>query len=266
MKKLVALVLALSLCALTLAGCSGSGSNSLSDWEYIQDKGTLTIGITYFEPMNYFDGDGKLVGFETEFAEAVCAELGVEPVFQEIEWEQKETELKSRNIDCIWNGLTITDERKENMAFSTPYVNNYQAVVIRKADADKYTDLASLSGAKLCAENGSAGEEAIQGDENLSGAAYTAMDAQKSALLEVKAGASDAAVIDVVYANAVVKDDTDYSDLMIMDVELAQELYGIGLRLEDTETLEKINAAIEKVKADGTLDALAEKYGVNLCD
>ena len=92
------------------------------------------------------------------------------------------------------------------------------------------------------------------------------MDAQKSALLEVKAGASDAAVIDVVYANAVVKDDTDYSDLMIMDVELAQELYGIGLRLEDTETLEKINAAIEKVKADGTLDALAEKYGVNLCD
>ena len=74
MKKLVALVLALSLCALTLAGCSGSGSNSLSDWEYIQDKGTMVIGITYFEPMNYFDADGKLVGFETEFAEAVCAE------------------------------------------------------------------------------------------------------------------------------------------------------------------------------------------------
>ena len=114
MKKLIACALALSLGVLTLAGCAGSGNNnSLSDWEYIQDKGTLTIGITYFEPMNYFDGDGKLVGFETEFAEAVCAELGVEPVFQEIEWEQKETELKSRNIDCIWNGLTITEERKE---------------------------------------------------------------------------------------------------------------------------------------------------------
>ena len=108
-------------------------SETDSDWAYIQGKGKLVIGITYFAPMNYKDENGELVGFETEFAKAVCAQLGVEAVFQEISWSAKETELEAKNIDCIWNGMTITDERAENMSISIPYMQNKQVKVV-KAD------------------------------------------------------------------------------------------------------------------------------------
>lgn len=104
-----------------------------SDWEYIKNKGKLVVGITLFAPMNYNDENGELVGFETEFAKAVCAKLGLEVEFQKIDWNSKETELASKNIDCIWNGMTITEERAENMQVSIPYMENKQAVVV-KAD------------------------------------------------------------------------------------------------------------------------------------
>lgn len=104
-----------------------------SDWEYIKNKGTLVVGITLFAPMNYNDENGELIGFETEFAKAVAAKLGLEVKFQVIDWNSKETELASKNIDCIWNGMTITPERAENMQVSIPYMQNKQAVVV-KAD------------------------------------------------------------------------------------------------------------------------------------
>lgn len=104
-----------------------------SDWEYIKNKGTLVVGITLFAPMNYNDENGELIGFETEFAKAVAAKLGLEVKFQVIDWNSKETELASKNIDCIWNGMTITPERAENMQVTIPYMQNKQAVVV-KAD------------------------------------------------------------------------------------------------------------------------------------
>ena len=107
-------------------------SETDSDWEYIQNKGKLIIGITYFAPMNYMDDNGNLVGFETEFAKAVCEELGIEAEFQEISWAAKETELAAKNIDCIWNGMTITDERAENMSITIPYMQNKQVKVVKK--------------------------------------------------------------------------------------------------------------------------------------
>ena len=105
-----------------------------SDYDYVMNKGTLVIGITYFAPMNYQDDNGELVGFETEFAKAVCAKLGVTPVFQEISWTAKETELAAKNIDCIWNGMTITAEREENMSISIPYMENKQVMVVKEAE------------------------------------------------------------------------------------------------------------------------------------
>ena len=102
-----------------------------SDWEYIKNKGELIIGITYFAPMNYKDDNGELIGFETEFAKAVCAELGINAKFQEISWAAKETELNAKNIDCIWNGMTITDERAANMSISIPYMQNKQVKVVK---------------------------------------------------------------------------------------------------------------------------------------
>ncbi len=264
MKKLLSVAMMLVLAASMLVGCGNSGA----DWDYIKGKKTLVIGITYYEPMNYHDPDtGELTGFDTEFAQAVCKELGVEPVFQEIEWDQKEMELKSKTIDCIWNGLTVTEERKENMAFSKSYVENKQVVVIKKDNADKFTNIDSLTGIKMCAEGGSAGEDAIMNDPTLSQNEYIDVSAQRDALLEVKSGTCDACVLDYVLAKAVINDTTDYSDLMIIDgIELAKEEYAIGIRLEDAETVAKINEAIDKLLADGTLKALGEKYGVNVIE
>ena len=175
-----------------------------SDLEYVKNKGKLVIGYTVYAPMNYTDDNGEFVGFDTEFAKAVCAKLGVEPEFVEINWDTKEMELDSKMIDCIWNGFTITEEREENLDFSVPYILNKQVVVIRKADADTYKDTASLSGANLVAEVASAGESAISDDENLSKANYTAVEKQTDALLEVKSNTADAAVLDYTLANAMV--------------------------------------------------------------
>ena len=102
-----------------------------SDWEYIRNKGELIIGITLFQPMNYYDDNGELIGFETEFAKAVCDKMGIKAVFQEISWAAKETELEAKNIDCIWNGMTITDERQEAMSLSIPYMRNKQVLIAK---------------------------------------------------------------------------------------------------------------------------------------
>lgn len=288
MKKITAFLLASAVAVMSLTGCTGSSTGNqmldgpgmvnenadpdndntaaeLTDWEYIKNKGEFVVGITLYEPMNYYDENGKLTGFDTEFAEAVAELTGVKVKFQEIEWDQKEMELKSKKIDAIWNGLTVTEERKENMAFSTSYVVNQQVVVIKKSNADKYKSLADLKGATICAESGSAGESAIEADANLSEASYVASSAQKDALLEVKAGTCDAAVLDLTLAQAVINDDTDYSDLMIMEgTNLQSEEYAIGMRLEDVETVKVINEAIAKLLADGTLAKLGEKYGIDV--
>ena len=235
------------------------------DWSYIQNKGKMVIGYTLYEPMNYLQ-DGKLVGFDTEFAEAVCKKLGVEPEFVEIVWETKEVELNAKTIDCIWNGMTIDDERLQNMSISQPYVKNMQVIVIKGDNAGAYTDTASLAGKTIAAEAGSAGEQCVQDNADLSKGTYVPVVKQTDALLEVKAGTSDAAVLDYVLAKTMVGEGTDFSDLQILQgVELAVEEYGIGFRKGSTVT-EVVNGAINELIADGTMQQLADKYGVNLAD
>lgn len=277
-KNLFALLLACLLLAVTLAGCttqpaettdpdepSGEATEPTtapadtdSDLAYIMDKGTLVIGITAYAPMNYYDENGKLIGFDTEFAEALCAELGLTPEFIIIDWDSKELELKSKKIDCIWNGLTIKEDRRENMDFTTAYLMNEQVVVIRAEDAALYTDLSSFSGVSVVAEVGSAGEDTVYTD--MPDAVFTGVTAQSDALLEVKAGTADAAVIDYTMATAMTGEGTDYSELMIVEgIDLMDEEYAIGFRLGSDMTA-KANEIIEKFLADGTLSELAEKY------
>lgn len=245
------------------ADSTDSTASEGGDWQYIADKGNFVAGITLFEPMNYYDENGELTGFETEFTKAVCEKLGVEAKFQEIEWDKKEIELNAKTIDAIWNGLTVTEERKENMGFSKSYVRNKQVVVIKADNKDKYTDEASMAGASCAAESGSAGQTAIETSSVLSQNEFVGASAQKDVLLEVKAGAVELGVLDYVMAKASIGEGTDYSDLMIVEgVELAPEEYAIGMRKGDTETIEKINGAIDELVADGTLKALAEKYGL----
>ena len=245
------------------ADSTDSTASEGGDWQYIADKGNFVAGITLFEPMNYYDENGELTGFETEFTKAVCEKLGVEAKFQEIEWDKREIELNAKTIDAIWNGLTVTEERKENMGFSKSYVRNKQVVVIKADNKDKYTDEASMAGASCAAESGSAGQTAIETSSVLSQNEFVGASAQKDVLLEVKAGTVELGVLDYVMAKASIGEGTDYSDLMIVEgVELAPEEYAIGMRKGDTETIEKVNGAIDELVADGTLKALAEKYGL----
>lgn len=260
-RNIAALLMAAAL-GLSLVGCSG-GANAKEDLKNVQDKGKLTIGYTVFAPMNYTDASGTFVGFETEFAQAVCEKLGVEAEFKEINWDTKVTELDAKGIDCIWNGMTITEELQKSIDVSDAYIKNMQVVVIRAADIDKYTSTADLSGAKIEAEAASAGEAAVQNDENLAKAAYTSVPKQTDALLEVKAGAADAAVLDYVLACATIGEGTDYSDLvMIPGLELSVEEYGIGLRKGSSLTAE-VNKAMQALVDDGTLAQIAEKYGLS---
>lgn len=260
-RKLFVLALALILSAAVFAGCAPAKA----DWEYISDKKTLIIGITIFKPMNYYDDNNKLIGFETEFAEAVCAKLGLEPKFQVIDWDLKESELKAKNIDVIWNGLTVTDLRKQDMDFSTSYIINKQVAIIQAANADKYKGTTqSMAGAKTAAEGKSAGETAIKADSVLKNNPYTAAGKQSDVLLEVKSGTVDVGVIDLVMANASIGAGTSYEDLMIVEgIALTQEEYAIGVRKNSPETLAKINAAMNELTADGTMARLAEKYGLS---
>ena len=259
--KITAVVMALILSVSVFTACGGEKG---SDWEYIQNKGTMVIGYTVFEPMNYTDEDGNFTGFDTEFAEAVCEYLQVKPEFVEINWSTKVNELKSKSIDCVWNGMTITDDLKKNLAVSKPYVQNMQVIVINSKNADEFTDTASLKDKTIVAEAGSAGEDAILSDENLSQATYVSLEKQVDALLEVKSGTADAAVLDVTLASNMIGEGTDYEDLQIIDgVHLSTEEYGIGFR-KGSDTCDKVNEAIDALTADGTLKSLADKYGLVL--
>ena len=278
MKRLVSAFLAGAM-ALSLAACGGSASTSAaasasgsaagsasaaagSDLDYIKGKGKMVIGYTVYEPMNYTDADGNFTGFDTELATAVCEKLGVEPEFVEINWDTKVVELDAKSIDCIWNGMTLTDDIMQNTATTKAYAKNAQVVVVK--DGTDYTSTADLVGKTVVAEAGSAGEAAIEGDENLAQADYVSKSVQTDCLMEVAAGTADAAVLDLTLANAMIGEGTDYADLKIVD-ELNAEEHGVAFR-KGSDTAAAVDEAFDALKADGAMQALADKYDLALAD
>ena len=245
MKRLVCAFLAGAM-ALSLAACGGAASTSTaassaaasasaapassavadSDLAYIQSNGKMVVGYTVYEPMNYTDADGSFTGFDTELATAVCEKLGVEPEFVEINWDTKETELAAKSIDCI--------------------------------------STADLIGKTVVAEAGSAGETTITENADLSQADYIAKSVQTDCLMEVAAGTADAAILDLTLASAMIGEGTDYADLKMVD-ELNVEEYGVAFR-KGSDVPDAVNTAFDELKADGTMQALADKYGLTLAD
>ncbi|MBQ8524885.1 MAG: transporter substrate-binding domain-containing protein [Clostridia bacterium] len=266
MKKILSIIMALAMLVSITAMFASCGSNEEASTgaETNADgteKETFVIGITYFEPMNYFNDNNELVGFETEFAKAVCAKLGLEPKFQEIDWKVKETELNSGAIDCIWNGMTIDDDRKANMGISDPYMENKQVLVVKKDNLEKFSDPANLADAYIVAEEGSAGETVATENSYFADSNFTAVATQANALMEVKSGTADAAIVDFVLSIGSIGEGTDYSDFVVVDAyDFNPEEYGIAFRKGDTETREKFQKAIDELMADGTIDKIAEKY------
>ena len=259
MKKTIALLLVLALGLTLFTACS---SSSGSDLKYIQDKGKMVVGITDYAPMDYMDENGEWTGFDAEFAQMVCKELNVECEFFVLaDWGKKFYELETKNIDAIWNGMTITEEVKLNTNCSDPYVVNAQVLVMKADVVGNYTDVAALSALTFAVENGSAGQAALV-DSGIAESQIIAVQDQAAALMEVAAGTSDACVIDITMANAMTGEGTSYADLA-SGISLTSEEYGVAFRKESDLTA-KFNDFMDKLIADGTLQELADKYELTL--
>lgn len=282
MKKLFALVMSLIMVMACFAACNNETAGSTPDptdppkvntpddpTSGTPDptdppsKGTIVVGYTLYAPMNYEDENGELVGFDTELAKAVFGNMGYDVMFQLIDWNAKYTDLASGTIDCIWNGFTcnVADDdgvlRSDKVDFSYNYMENRQVIVV-KADSG-IESAEDLAGCIAGVENGSAGETYAK---SFADVMITGFDYQTSALFEVKMGSVDFAVLDAQLAKSYVGKG-DYADLAIVDgLSSDVEYYAIGFE-KDSELTAQVNAQLEALAADGTIAALAEKYGVS---
>lgn len=273
MKKVWALLLALAM-VLSLAACGGKDEEPAdtnepanaeepanepaadSDLAYVQSKGTLVVGITEFEPMDYQDASGNWIGFDADMATAFAESLGVDVEFQVIDWDNKVFELDGKTIDVVWNGMTLTDEVKSAMECSNAYCNNAQVVIVPVDVADQYQDVESVKELAFAVEAGSAGAAEVEA----LGAAFTDVADQATALLEVSSKTADAAVIDALMAAAMVGEGTSYADLTYT-VSLNSEEYGVGFR-KGSDLADVLNDFFKTSYADGTMMEIAETYGV----
>ena len=272
MKKILSMILALTmifaLCACgqpaapaateapAAADTAAPAEAADSDLAYVQGKGTLIVGITDFEPMDYKNDAGEWIGFDADMAKAFAQSLGVEAEFIEIDWDNKILELNNKSIDCVWNGMTLTPEVLNSMGCSEAYCNNAQVVVVKADVADQYQTVESLSDLAFAVEAGSAGEEAVKA----LGIEPTAVQTQASALMEVKAGTADACVIDLLMAGAMIGEGTSYPDLTYT-VELTSEEYGVGFRT-GSDLAAALNDFFKASYADGSMLDIAKTYGV----
>ena len=254
MKKKILAALMTVVMGMSIVACGSS--TSTSDVDYIKNKGTLVVGITDFAPMDYKDDAGNWIGFDADMATKVAKALGVEVQFVEIDWDNKILELENKSIDVVWNGMTLTSEVTNAMECTNPYLNNAQVVVVPSSVAADYNDAASLSTLSFAVESGSAGEEAAQ--EN--GYSYTSLTSQADAVMEVDAGTSQACIIDLLMAGAMIGDGTSYADLT-HTVELTKEEYGIGCR-KGSDLAKFINEQLTASYNDGSMLEIAKTYGV----
>ena len=251
MKKYIAIILTALFLLTALAGAAMADDKT--DSETIQEKGTLVVGITDFAPMDYKGEDGDWIGFDADLARAFAESLGVKAEFTVIDWDNKTLELDAGNIDCIWNGMTLTDGVMAAMETSKPYCGNAQVVVASKAKAEGL-DYAKLT---FAVEAGSAAEELAQEK----GWSIVSLQSQGDALLEVASGASDACIIDQLMAGAMISEGTSYPDLVLVE-GLNTEEYGVGFR-KGSDLAAKLDSFLDEKYADGTLTEIAQTYGID---
>ena len=268
MKKLFALIIATLMVATLFAACGANapandgGVSAATPTNASTEAQTIVVGYTIYEPMYYFDENNKLVGYDTELAEAVFGNLGYKVLFQEIDWSSKYTDLNSGTIDCVWNGFTCNTAdddgilRSEKVDFSYNYMENRQ-VIIAKANSG-ITSAADLNGKLAAVESGSAGESYAATFEGVTTKGFLR---QTDCLFEVNAGTADFAVLDAQLAKSYAGKG-DYANIVIIDALSSDvEYYAIGFKKGSLLTA-NVNEQLEKLAADGTIAALAEKYNV----
>lgn len=274
-KRLLALLSAGALSVSMLAGCgstaktddTASGSAAAdtsasadSDLEYVKSQGKLVVGITDFAPMDYKeDGSDEWIGFDADMAKAFAKSLGVEAEFVEIDWDNKIMELGAKTIDCVWNGMTLTDEVLSAMSCSNAYCNNSQVVVVPADKAADFQSVDACSALNFAVESGSAGKAEV---EKL-GYSFTEVKDQATALMEVAAGTADAAVIDSLMAGAMVGEGTGYDSLtytVSLNAEEGEQ-YGVGFR-QGSDLAQALNDFFAASYADGSMVECAETYGI----
>lgn len=251
MKRFLAIALTLVLLVTSLVSCG-----TVDDIAAIEKAGKIVVGITNYEPMDFkAEGSDKWIGFDAELAEQFAASLGVECVFFEIvDWNNKVADLNSKEIDLVWNGMTASDKLGKQIDFSTAYAKNAQVVVVKKGSTITKDGLTNLS---IAVENGSAG--ATVADEIIKPSAVNKVKSQRFALNEVNAGTSDAAVIDLTMAQSLLGKG-EFSDLVLVEgAQYSDEVFAVGLR-KGSNLKEKLNTFLAEKYADGTMDALSEKY------
>ena len=270
-KKLIALVLAaiMVVACFALAACGGktetadptdapAADPAASDLAYVTANGKLVVGITDFAPMDYqAEGSDEWIGFDADLAKAFAEKLGVDVEFIEIDWDNKIMELDGKSIDCVWNGMTITDEVKSSMNVSNAYCKNAQVIVVAADKAEDYQTAEACKELQFAVEAGSAGKDVAE--EN--GFSFTEVKDQATALQEVAAGTSDAAIIDLLMADAMIGEGTGFSGLTYT-ASLNSEEYGVGFR-KDSDLTAAFNEFYAAAIADGTVDAIAEQYGIS---
>ncbi|WP_437832589.1 amino acid ABC transporter substrate-binding protein (plasmid) [Niallia taxi] len=249
MKRLLTMILLVAAVFSIVAGCSKSSS---------KEDDTLVIGIDdKFAPMGFRDENNEIVGFDIDYAKAAAEKMDMKVEFQPIDWETKESELSSGRIDLIWNGYTITDERKEKVLFTKPYLKNAQ-VVVTLADS-KVTKLADLEGKVVGLQSLSSAADALDADPIKSKIkTVTEFSDNVSALNDLKNGRLDAVVIDeIVIDYYMTKEEGSFK---ILDESLAPEEYGVGVKKGNEDLLEKLQKALDEMNEDGTAAEISDKW------
>ncbi len=246
---------------LLLSGCGKKSENANlnlaqeSDLEYVKSKGTLVVGITDFAPMDYRDGE-EWAGFDAELAEAFAESLGVKLKLKEIDWNKKTELLENGDIDCIWNGMTMTKEQQDTISCSVPYLSNAQVAVLREEDLEEYDAIEDCQHLLFAVEDGSSGESLIKGLRYR----FTVCSTQKEALESVSAKRADVTVIDMIMAAYYTGKGREFDGLGYR-ISLNDEKICVGFR-KDSDLTEKANEFLETAYKDGMVESLSKQYGI----
>ena len=258
-RRLVKQLVVISTVVCMGLGLTGCGAKATSG---TLDKDTLVVGLDdTFAPMGFRDENGEITGFDIDLAKAMGEKLGKKIEFQSIDWNMKETELNGGNIDFIWNGYSISDERKKQVDFSVPYLKNRQ-IIITLADSDIATK-ADLEGKVVAAQTGSTAVDAIEAEPEVmatfkDGKPVT-YESNNDVLMDLEAGRVDAAVADEIIIRYYIskKGEEKYK---ILDEDFGEEEYGVGMRKGDTAMVEAFNKAYKELKEDGTVAIISTKW------